>query len=223
MTWVKIDDQWPNHPKARAAGKNGRELAIASWCWSAANLTDGFIATHDLPLLAAQAEVPARPTARRLVEVGLWEEVEGGWLVHDYLDRNPTADKVLATREARSRSGAKGGRKSGESRRASKSEANASATGEAEGKQNRTPSPSPSGVVDPSTGSTAWGDSSADPGDAPDDRGSVLWAKRLARRVGGHVPLTAAQRETELLTAHRADPTLTDDALVAALEARRPA
>jgi hypothetical protein len=145
MTWVKIDDQWPNHPKARAAGKNGRALAVASWCWVAANLTDGFIATHDLPLLAAQAEVPAKPTARRLVEVGLWDECQGGWLVHDYLDRNPSAEKVLAIREARAKAGSKGGTKSAES----KAQARAQAIAAANGKPISTPSPYPTDLTPP--------------------------------------------------------------------------
>lgn len=99
MTWAKLDDGFFDHPKARAAGKDGRELFLAALCHSARNLTDGFIATTDLPLLAAKAEVNGPRTARRLVDAGWWEAVEGGWLIHDFLIYNPSSEKIRAERE----------------------------------------------------------------------------------------------------------------------------
>ncbi len=99
MTWVKLDDQFFRHPKARSAGKDGRLLYVTGLAYCTANLTDGLIHQDALPLVAAEAEV--RPgTARRLVEVGLWEEVDGGYQVHDYLDYQPSAEKVRAERTA---------------------------------------------------------------------------------------------------------------------------
>lgn len=99
MTWVKLDDQFFRHPKARRAGKDGRLLYVTGLAYCTANLTDGLIHQDALPLVAAEAEVKPS-TARRLVEVGLWEEVDGGHLVHDYLDFQPSADKVRAERTA---------------------------------------------------------------------------------------------------------------------------
>ena len=114
MSWAKIDDQFFDHPKARAAGKDGRALFLAGLCWSAGNLTDGRIAKTDLPLVAAKAEVPATPTARRLVEVGLWEPASGGWLIHDYDRYNPSAEAVRAKRAARAEAGRRGGQRKAE-------------------------------------------------------------------------------------------------------------
>ena len=83
------------------------------------------------------------------------------------------------------------------------------------------PSPSPSRVTSSSTTSDAWsGEVAEDPG--TDDRGSVLWAKRLRGAVGRHVNLTDEQIESELLTALLDHPDLSDDELVARIEARRP-
>jgi hypothetical protein len=122
--WVKIDDGFFRHPKARAAGKDGRALFIAGLCWTSAQLTDGFIAAHDLGPIAAEAEVRPGPTSRRLVEIGLWDETDGGWLVHDYHDFNLSAEQVLAKKEARSRAGRKGGLSSAASRAAATAQPN---------------------------------------------------------------------------------------------------
>lgn len=98
MTWVRLDDQFFRHAKARAAGKDGRALYLAALCFASANLTDGIIRSIDLPLLAAEAEVKPS-TARRLVDAGLWHVVEGGWRIHDWEHRNPSADEVKERRE----------------------------------------------------------------------------------------------------------------------------
>lgn len=98
MTWVKLDDQFFTRAKAQRASKDGRALYLAGLCFCAANLTDGLITSDDLRFVAAAAEV--RPvTYRKLIEVGLWEEHPEGFLVHDYLDYNPSAEQVKAERE----------------------------------------------------------------------------------------------------------------------------
>ena len=144
--WAKIDDQFFDHPKARAAGKDGRALFMAGLCWSAGQLTDGFIAITDLSLIAAKAGVRGAFTARELVNVGLWEKTIGGWRIHDYADFNPSADVVMEIRQQRAKAGRRGGLRSRPpgSKREANPEANASGFAEANGKQNGTPSPSPS-------------------------------------------------------------------------------
>lgn len=138
--WVKIDDGFPFHRKAIIAGKDGRALYITALCWSSGQLTDGFIDLAAVPMLAAISEVAnAEAIASHLVEVGLWEEADGGYIIHDYHDYNPDSEKVKAIRKARSEAGRRGGLASGEARQA-KPEAN----GQAKPKQNQTPSPSPS-------------------------------------------------------------------------------
>lgn len=140
MSWAKLDDGFFRHPKARAAGKDGRALFLASLTWTAGHLTDGKIASHDLQLIAAEAEVNGKRTAARLVEVGLWDEDDSGWLVHDYLEYNPTAEQSLAIKAKRAEAGRIGGSKPKGSKRQANGEANALA----KPKQNGTPSPYPS-------------------------------------------------------------------------------
>lgn len=144
MPWVKIDDAFLRHPKARAAGKDGRALFIAGLCWCATHGTDGRIEAYDLPVIAAEADVRPAATARRLVDVGLWEATDGGWLVHDYLDYNPSAAATEELRAKRAEAGRRGGQRSRP--RTTTSEANREANAspddpetEAFGEQNQNP------------------------------------------------------------------------------------
>jgi hypothetical protein len=111
MPWVKIDDAFYDHPKARAAGRDGRALFTAALCHSSAQLTDGFIASTDLALIAAKAEVRGPSTARRLVDAGLWETVDGGWVIHDYHAYQPSAEQEKARRRELSEVRAAAGRR----------------------------------------------------------------------------------------------------------------
>ena len=98
MSWLRIDDQFARHPKVLKAGPLASWLHVAALCHSASYLTDGFIDADTLPMLAAVPK-PA-DLARKLVAVGLWEATEGGWLIHDYLEWNPSSEQVKADREA---------------------------------------------------------------------------------------------------------------------------
>lgn len=98
MTWVKVDDGFPEHPKALAAGPLGLALWLCGLCYASRQLTDGFIPEGALRRLS---DVPqAARHADRLVEVGLWERVEGGWRIHDYDDHQRTREQVETEREA---------------------------------------------------------------------------------------------------------------------------
>lgn len=100
MTWVKLDDRFPFNQKAVLAGKDGRALYITALCYTSEQLTDGHIRTGLVPMLAAIAEVEnGEATAARLVEVGLWHHSDGGYQIHDYLEYNPSAEKVKQERE----------------------------------------------------------------------------------------------------------------------------
>lgn len=96
---MKLDDGFFRHPRMVAAGREGRALFLAGLCYCAANLTDGRIDKAAVRLVASDAEV--RPSvASRLVDVGAWDDCGDVYEVHDYLDYNPSRDKVKAGREA---------------------------------------------------------------------------------------------------------------------------
>jgi hypothetical protein len=120
MTWVKIADEFYRNPKMRAAGKNGRALYLAGLCYCASGLTDGHVAAIALPVLAAEAEVPGKATAAKLVDIGAWVPVNDGWCIPDYLDYNPTREQVQAERDAAKERQRRARDKASESRRMSR-------------------------------------------------------------------------------------------------------
>src|SRR5262245_25445896 len=111
MAWVKVDDQFFRHPKVLAAGRDARDLYLVGLCYCAQGLTDGFIPAQAVRVLAAEAEIDSGPAcAAQLVAVGLWEEAPGGYAIHDYLEYQPSKERVIATREARAEAGSRGGK-----------------------------------------------------------------------------------------------------------------
>lgn len=95
MAWVKLDDAMPHHPKVMAAGPQAFALDVAGICYSNAHGTDGFIPKSSLPAVYPALPSPAK-WARKLVEVGRWIEVDGGWQIHDVGDYQPSAADVAA-------------------------------------------------------------------------------------------------------------------------------
>lgn len=111
MAWARIDDNFFNHPKVRKAGKDAVIFHVAALCHSNAFTTDGFIADDMLQLIATQAfHKRADGYADRLVECELWERVEGGYLIHDFLKYNHSKTEVEEIRTKKSISGKQGGR-----------------------------------------------------------------------------------------------------------------
>ena len=97
MTWIRVDDDFADHPKVMALeGERLRGLGLwhvaASYC--ARYLTDGYV-----PAAHLKANAPAS-LIDRMVKVGLFDKSGGGYILHDWLDYNPPKGKVLAEREA---------------------------------------------------------------------------------------------------------------------------
>lgn len=103
MTWGKLDDGFWRHPKVRAADR--RDLAAVGLLARAISLaseyeTDGRLTRHDIE------ELCPRPRRRRrlvgiLLDCGLFDEREdGGYLIHDYLDYNPSKAELEEERES---------------------------------------------------------------------------------------------------------------------------
>jgi hypothetical protein len=112
MAWIKLDDQWMEHPKIVTVGRDARDVWLASITWCAKYLTDGYFPKNLLPTLATMAGVDVancQTFANDLVDVCLWELEGNKYLVHDYLKYNPTKEQAIATREARKEAGKIGG------------------------------------------------------------------------------------------------------------------
>lgn len=98
MTWVKLDDQFADHPKIVQAGPAASWLYICGLTYAARLRTDGFIPEAQVRRLA-DVDEPER-CAAVLVEVGLWERTEGGYRIHDYAEYQLTRADIERKREA---------------------------------------------------------------------------------------------------------------------------
>lgn len=107
--WSKFDDGFPDHPKVLAAGPAAAWLYVCGVCYSNRLMTDGFIPARQVRRLADVDDM--LPLAERLCEVGLWEEVEGGYRIHDFLDYNFSAQEARDRKEHISEVRAEAGRK----------------------------------------------------------------------------------------------------------------
>ena len=122
MAWVRLDDEFDEHPKIARVGPFGAWLQVQALCYCNRNLTDGFV-----PLAIAEAfmrrgivrideagrrwtlgetcgmhgrDVQEADWAAVLVEAGMWEVVPGGYRIHDYKDYQPSKARVIAARKA---------------------------------------------------------------------------------------------------------------------------
>lgn len=98
MPWVRLDDQFHNNRKISLLSANAFRLYVSALCWCSSNLTEGVIRSDELRSIAHVKRVDH--AAKELVGRGLWEELDQGWRIHDYLDYNPTRDQVRDDRAA---------------------------------------------------------------------------------------------------------------------------
>lgn len=91
MSWVRIDDHAPRHPKQLQAGPMACWLWVCGLSYCSEHLTDGHIPS--VALLTFNIPRPERE-AERLVEVGLWESTKTGYRVHDYHEYQPSKGQV---------------------------------------------------------------------------------------------------------------------------------
>lgn len=97
MAWVRIDDQAPWHPKMLRAGESACWLWACGLAYCSAHLTDGEIPEAAITTMGVKRPAEA---AAKLVAVGLWELTDDGFLIHDYLEYNPSSSQVRAKRKA---------------------------------------------------------------------------------------------------------------------------
>lgn len=100
MTWAKIDDHMPEHPKIVPAGPLALALQVRAICYCARHLTDGFLPA--LMVGSLTYDLGNRDWPKVMTDAELWEydEARSGFIVHDYLDYNPSKAEVQQTRAA---------------------------------------------------------------------------------------------------------------------------
>src|SRR3990170_7480618 len=123
MPWIRVDDHYDEHPKFARAGPLGMAMWLAGLAYCNRNLTDGFIpwtiartlmswdyldATGPTHIYVDSGNVTCEYVTGLLLDVGLWDEVDGGYRVHDYVDFQPTKAQVRAERATKIAAGRAG-------------------------------------------------------------------------------------------------------------------
>jgi hypothetical protein len=98
MPWVRFDDRFPSHRKIRRLSDAAFRLHVSAIHWCAEHLTDGHVPDDELELVSDVADPKA---AVAELERRLWLRQDDGWLIHDYLEYQPSAEKVRADRDAK--------------------------------------------------------------------------------------------------------------------------
>lgn len=98
MTWVKLDDGFPRHPKVRRLSPVAFTLHVCGLCWCAEYLTDGVILDGQVRDVSDLTPKQAEKGAGELVDRKLWDRIDGGYRIHDFLEYNPSREKVEAER-----------------------------------------------------------------------------------------------------------------------------
>ena len=98
MTWVKIDDGFPDHPKVFGLSDAAFRVHISALCYAGKYLTDGFI---PMALVARFAGGKMKVVVE-LTDAGLWDtEVENnGFRIHDYLTHQSSKEQVESEKKA---------------------------------------------------------------------------------------------------------------------------
>lgn len=104
MPFVKVEDGFPEHPKALDLGLAATGLWLQALCYCSRQLTDGFVPSGFVRRAGGQ------DVAGDLVAAGLWDETEGGWLIHDYAEYQRTRAQIADLSSKRSAAGKQGGR-----------------------------------------------------------------------------------------------------------------
>lgn len=97
MTWVKLDDNFVDHPKVTKLSDGAFRMHLAGISHASRNLTDGRLDRH-IPRRLTSSRRPGQ-LVRELVESGLWDETENGYEIHDYLDFQPSRAEVIERRQ----------------------------------------------------------------------------------------------------------------------------
>jgi hypothetical protein len=107
MSWVRLDDQFADHPKVAGLSNDAFCLHVTAMCWTAKQQTDGKLPSRLLSRLAWRCQDPATAAAE-LQAAGVWDKTPEGWEIHDFLVYNPTKEQAAELAAKRSEAGKAG-------------------------------------------------------------------------------------------------------------------
>ena len=104
MTWFKLDDDFFAHPKVLEAGNAAIGLFARLGSWCSKHNHQGHVPTIVATSSGTRREIDA------LIRAGMLEPTDGGYLIHDFNDYNPTAEQVAEVKAKRAEAGRRGGK-----------------------------------------------------------------------------------------------------------------
>ena len=96
MTWIKLEDSFPDHPKIAALSDRAFRVHISALCYCGKYLTNGVIPA---PIANKICVNNGSRIIKRLVEIGLWSRVEGGYEINDYLKYQTSKEQAEMEKE----------------------------------------------------------------------------------------------------------------------------
>lgn len=102
MAWVKKDTGYVRNHKVLALSYEERWHHEVAMAWVAENATDGEIPRHALAAILPEGKRGERMLCR-LVEVGLWDQFEDHWVIHDWLVYNLSGARAKELRDQRAK------------------------------------------------------------------------------------------------------------------------
>ena len=104
MPWVRVDDQRWLNPKVLMLSMEADCLDVRGMQWSSAQRRDGLVVRNALPLLCGGMPAGRTPhdIAQELVDAGRWLPHPEGWLIHDFLEYQPSWADAEAQAQKRS-------------------------------------------------------------------------------------------------------------------------
>jgi hypothetical protein len=109
VTWVKLDDGFPESPKVIGLSDKAFRVHVRALCYCSQHLTDGWVPS------AKALEWGAKSVAE-LIDARLWLPHVTGYAIHDFLDYNPSSESVKNERRKARERRANGGKRSGDVR-----------------------------------------------------------------------------------------------------------
>ena len=100
--WVALGAHYWQDPAIISVGVEAELLFIRALAYSRGARTDGFIPAPALGAFAYGLRAPQKG-AKALVEAGLWEAAEGGWIIRSWARWNPAEGDLEERREKRRR------------------------------------------------------------------------------------------------------------------------
>jgi hypothetical protein len=100
VPWFNVDDGFAFHQKTVRAGNAALGLWTRAGAWCSQHLSDGFLPDEMAGVLGSATQ------AKKLVEVGLWVKVEGGYQFHEWVGWQRSRGEVLAERAYNARKAA---------------------------------------------------------------------------------------------------------------------